>query len=83
MLASGVMAVVMILMITVFRVQNYGIPVFVAVAVGTLGLVLFACERIVLIERRAFTCTKCGYDLQGLPTARCPECGTPFDPTEK
>jgi len=27
------------------------------------------------------SCTKCGYDLRGLPEPRCPECGTPFDPT--
>lgn len=26
-------------------------------------------------------CEKCGYLLFGLPTPRCPECGTPFDPT--
>jgi hypothetical protein len=27
-------------------------------------------------------CTKCGYDLRGLPEPRCPECGTPFHPQE-
>ena len=26
-------------------------------------------------------CERCGYDLRGLPVPRCPECGTPFDPT--
>lgn len=26
------------------------------------------------------TCTYCGYDLQGLPEPRCPECGQAFDP---
>jgi len=25
-------------------------------------------------------CAKCGYDLRGLPTPRCPECGRPFQP---
>ena len=25
-------------------------------------------------------CSCCGYDLQGLPEQRCPECGQPFDP---
>ncbi len=29
---------------------------------------------------RPGVCTKCGYDLRGLPEPRCPECGTPFDP---
>ncbi len=27
-------------------------------------------------------CGKCGYDLQGLPEARCPECGKSFEPQE-
>jgi len=27
-------------------------------------------------------CFECGYLLLGLPHARCPECGTPFDPAE-
>jgi len=27
-------------------------------------------------------CGKCGYDLQGLPEPRCPECGNPFEPQE-
>lgn len=24
-------------------------------------------------------CTRCGYDLRGLPEPRCPECGLPFE----
>ncbi len=27
-------------------------------------------------------CLKCKYDLRRLPEPRCPECGTPFDPTD-
>jgi len=27
-------------------------------------------------------CTTCGYFLIGLTSARCPECGTPFDPAK-
>ena len=27
----------------------------------------------------AMWCLECGYDLRGLPEARCPECGQPFD----
>jgi len=40
-------------------------------------------DRVVLVERRAFTCSGCGYDLQGLPESRCPECGMAFDPAER
>lgn len=39
-------------------------------------------EKIILVDRRAFTCRQCGYNLKGLPEARCPECGTPFDGSE-
>ena len=31
-------------------------------------------------ESESPTCLVCGYSLCGLPTPRCPECGTPFDP---
>jgi hypothetical protein len=27
-------------------------------------------------------CPGCGYDLRGIASERCPECGTPFDPNE-
>ena len=27
-------------------------------------------------------CPGCGYDLRGIPSDRCPECGTPFDPNQ-
>ncbi len=30
----------------------------------------------------ASQCLLCGYDLRGLAERRCPECGTPFDPSE-
>jgi len=54
---------------------------------GGMGAALFAlfyfCEKTILLDRRAFTCKHCGYDLQGLPENRCPECGTAFDPAER
>lgn len=31
-------------------------------------------------RQRASRCQSCGYLLRGLPKARCPECGTEFDP---
>lgn len=33
-----------------------------------------------LAARGVPICIPCGYDLRGLTEARCPECGTPFDP---
>ncbi len=32
------------------------------------------------LRRLQGRCEQCGYDLQGLPEPRCPECGTPFTP---
>ena len=49
----------------------------------TLVGMLYLFEKVVLVDRRAFTCKKCGYDLQGLTENRCPECGTAFDPAER
>jgi hypothetical protein len=31
-------------------------------------------------KRRSCRCQVCGYSLTGLTVARCPECGSPFDP---
>jgi len=44
---------------------------------------LYLFEKVVLVDRRAFTCKKCGYDLQGLTEDRRPECGTAFDRAER
>jgi predicted MFS family arabinose efflux permease len=35
-------------------------------------------ERIRAITKSAVVCPKCGYNLTGLQTARCPECGSQF-----
>lgn len=34
-----------------------------------------------LVQRGVPICLECGYDLRGQTEARCPECGTAFDPT--
>lgn len=65
------------------RVHAWGWIVGYALLVVTLLATLYLFERVLLLERRAFTCRQCGYDLQGLPESRCPECGTPFDPGER
>jgi hypothetical protein len=32
---------------------------------------------------KSVLCIRCGYNLHGLPEPRCPECGTPFEMTNK
>ena len=67
----------------VVRLQQFGTIVMIGAYVASFLAIFYLCERIVLIEKRAFCCRKCGYELEGLPEPRCPECGTQFDPTEK
>ena len=75
--------VIAFFLVWVIHVERYGPYVMGAVFILTFLMVLYLFERVVLIERRVFSCRQCGYDLQGLVDPRCPECGTPFDPTEK
>ena len=82
-LAAGIWVAVLLLTMEVLRLYTWGRLVsYIAMAV-TLVAVFYLCEKVVLLDRRAFTCKKCGYDLQGLPENRCPECGTAFDPAER
>jgi hypothetical protein len=83
MVAAGVFIGVFMVLLLVVRVQAYGTPVTVAAAVLTFAFIFYVLEKVVLVDRRAFTCKECGYDLRGLPEHRCPECGTGFDPTER
>lgn len=64
----------------------------IGVVVASTGMWLFARRmrpreerlrrHIVALARRRRTCADCGYRLQGLPSGRCPECGTEFDPQD-
>ena len=51
-----------------------------AIATYLLFLSLIA-QRETRVEAES-RCARCGYDLRGLPEARCPECGRPFEPEE-
>lgn len=44
-------------------------------------LVLYKLRLILNQHLRGVQCSKCSYLLTGLTEPRCPECGTPFDPT--
>jgi hypothetical protein len=83
MLAVGIWACVLAALILTVRAHTWGTPAYLGVMLITLLPIVYACERITLVERRAFTCRRCGYDLHGLPEPRCPECGSAFDPSER
>ncbi len=51
----------------------------VMLLVSPLSLILVACELCSSVKPGF--CSKCGYNLTGLRDPRCPECGTPFDPS--
>lgn len=75
----------LVLMVTAtesLRLYRWGRMVCYGVMIASFGLIMYFSEKVILVERRAFTCTKCGYDLRRLPENRCPECGTPFDVSE-
>jgi len=83
MLALGIWIVTLVFLMAFVHLYSYGTLVYLAVLTGTFLVILRLFEKIVLLDRRAFTCKNCGYDLRGLPENRCPECGTMFDPDER
>lgn len=85
--ARRIMAAVVWLVLVIggnelLRVDRWGRLIGYTLMAASLVGILYLFEKIVVIDRRAFTCRECGYDLQGLPEPRCPECGTPFDDSE-
>lgn len=83
MLAAGIWLAVLLFTMEVLRLDAWSRFVsYTAMGVAFIA-VLYLCEKIVLLDRRAFTCKECGYDLRGLPENRCPECGTTFEPAER
>lgn len=83
-LAAGVWLAVLIYATEVLGLYAWWGRFWQYTAMGvSLVTALYLFEKIVLLERRAFTCKRCGYDLHGLTEHRCPECGTDFDPQER
>jgi hypothetical protein len=64
-------------------VRPYGLLLTLAVYVALFVICFSLLDKLTLIERRAFCCRQCGYDLTGLTENRCPECGRTFDPAER
>ena len=82
-LAVGIWLAVLLLTMEVLRLHTWGRLVSYTAMAVVLVAIFYLCEKVVLLDRRAFTCKRCGYDLHGLPEPRCPECGTGFDPAER
>lgn len=82
-LAAAAWLVLEVVLTEGLRLYQWGRLVGYGQMLVTLPLMLYVFEKITLVERRAFTCKACGYDLQGLPENRCPECGQEFDPAER
>ena len=57
-----------------------GIPKCLAITLILEGLLLALHRAIVAAGRLRGRCDECGYDLRGLSSIRCPECGHPFEP---
>lgn len=86
--AVSVVAIVRLFWQQVPRTRS-ALPVIVSIItalVSSLGL-RFAFRgpvrralRVELCKRGVPVCVPCGYDLRGLQTRRCPECGAAFDP---
>jgi hypothetical protein len=74
---------IVVLLFGPLQIQQYGTLITLATFTVLFFPLFYLFEKIVLLDRRAFCCRKCGYDLQGQVENRCPECGLPFDPTEK
>ncbi|MCB9852093.1 MAG: hypothetical protein H6819_03285 [Phycisphaerales bacterium] len=81
-IAAAVWAATFIFASEWFGLYRWGRLIAYPLMALSLVAVLYLFEKIILIDRRAFTCLQCGYDLKGLPENRCPECGTPFDASE-
>ena len=53
----------------------------VGVAIAMYVLTVTRRRKVIRRELARRPCWECGYSLIGLGEPRCPECGTPFDPT--
>jgi hypothetical protein len=83
MLAGGIWLAFLLLSVRVLELYTLGRLVFYTSMAVSFIVIFYLCERIFLLDRRAFTCKECGYDLHGLTEPRCPECGHAFDPAER
>jgi hypothetical protein len=82
-LAAGLWLIGLVLATELWHIYTWGRVIAYGGMIVTLIGMLYLSEKVVLLDRRAFTCHKCGYDLRGLIDDRCPECGAAFDRAEQ
>ncbi len=82
MLAGGIWLAVAVFAMKVLRLYAMGRLVSYGSMAIAFVVIFYLFEKVILLDRRAFTCRQCGYALRGLSDPRCPECGTAFDPAE-
>jgi hypothetical protein len=63
---------------TIMAFHGMSVPLWPLLLVAAY-LAIREVRRVSLQRRRRGHCKNCGYDLQGLPEPRCPECGSPFE----
>lgn len=59
--------------------QPVAVVVNIVVAATLIALLRWLCWRSVRKDRLVGLCDECGYDLTGLQSNACPECGSPID----
>ena len=88
---GGLMVVMDTIVVPSFPwLREYAAPMCGAVVggLGSLAMTWLSRKRVRrrlherLLARGIHTCIKCAYDLRGLTTGYCPECGCPFDSQE-
>jgi hypothetical protein len=81
----GIGIYVPLALVIVFGLPRLGLPeLFVIPIILVSWFPIFALtERPRVIERRGLNCTRCGYDLRGQTTPRCPECGRDLDERQR
>ncbi len=83
MIAAGIWLALLLFTMEILKLHLMARVWTYSMMLATFFMLLYLCEKVTLLDRRAFTCKQCGYDLHGLQEKRCPECNLEFDPDER